>query len=274
MKINILGFFRQTIPVMGNSRIIRITSIILEPSYLSFIISPALFFYLSNHRKKNEKIRLYIFLLTLFLTFSTTGYLVFFFMLFYLLYKRFHLLKYFLILLMGIMMFAFFSSHENIEKNTTNVQTSVFSDIVMKVDESIKSFSDMRPQTFELLNLSTYAWMSNLWVSINAPNRLCGTGLGSHAESYYRLYKSNFYYYGLNSQDAYSFGIRVFSEFGFLGMFLIIMSFLFMFNNKNIINESVSFYLITGFIRGGNYFLYGFIFFVLLFIFTRRKNDL
>ena len=59
----------------------------------------------------------------------------------------------------------------------------------MKLQDTYEGFIAMDPDVFETLNMSSYATMVNVWVALNAPNRIMGTGLGTHELNYYREYK-------------------------------------------------------------------------------------
>lgn len=260
---------RPCYPVVVGSHILRISSILEEPSYLSAVITPAVYYYLWNHDRKNDKKRFFVLISVFICTFSTVSYVVFFGMFLYYLSRKYKILRIIIFLGMFILFFSLLMGHNRrLEINVS--KKNVFSDIIMKVDDTVESFSDMRPQSFELLNLSTYAWTSNLWVALNAPSRLFGTGLGTHGESYHKVYKSSFQYYGLNAYDAFSMGIRLFSEFGILGAILFLSLFLINFNKKNIVNQATFFYILTAILRGGNYFLYGVVFFITLYILSGR----
>ena len=89
--------------------------------------------------------------------------------------------------------------------------------------------------------MSSYATMVNVWVALNAPNRIMGTGLGTHELNYYREYKSDYIFYGLNAQDGYSLLNRLYSEFGVLGLILCLWVIYRNYNLNNIINISVFF---------------------------------
>nr|WP_321486341.1 hypothetical protein [uncultured Draconibacterium sp.] len=136
----------------------------------------------------------------------------------------------------------------------------------LKIQETFEGVSSIDPMIFEQLNLSSYATLSNLYVSINAPSRLFGTGLGSHEQNYHKVYpSSNRRHYGLNSEDGYALGNRIFSEFGIIG--LILFGFIvFKFYNKNdLISTSLLFFILFVFIRGGHYTINGTIFFFMLY---------
>ena len=94
----------------------------------------------------------------------------------------------------------------------------------------------------------------------------------STEQNYYSTYKSNFSGYGQNAQDGYSLVIRIFSEFGIIGVFFL---FLFIIRNLNItnpINISVLFLIGQLLIRGGHYTLYGTIFFFFLYYYTSKRK--
>ena len=126
----------------------------------------------------------------------------------------------------------------------------------------------MDPDVFETLNMSSYATMVNVWVALNAPNRIMGTGLGTHELNYYREYKSDYIFYGLNAQDGYSLLNRLYSEFGVLGLILCLWVIYRNYNLNNIINISVFFLILTLLIRGGHYVRYGFIFWAFLYYYS------
>lgn len=148
------------------------------------------------------------------------------------------------------------------------------------VDTFENIFSD-NPYDFESLNTSTYALLSNLWVANNAPSRIFGTGLGTHQYNYefseYLPTEKITSVIGkeeLNSTDAYSIGVRVFSEFGWVGLVAIILWFIKFLYPRNIVNLGVAFYLVAMFLRGGHYFRYGFVFFIFLYIYSSIRKEL
>ena len=148
------------------------------------------------------------------------------------------------------------------------------------VDTFENIFSD-DPYDFESLNSSTYALLSNLWVARNAPHRFMGTGLGTHQYNYefseYLPSEKVIATIGkdeLNATDAYSIGVRVFSEFGWVGLVAIILWFIKFLYPRNIVNLGVAFYLVAMFLRGGHYFRYGFVFFIFLYIYSSARKEL
>ena len=135
-------------------------------------------------------------------------------------------------------------------------------------------FDDQSLDSIERQNLSTYAFAKNLWVALHSPSRIIGTGLGTHEfnhDSVYSVIANNEFYF-LNREDGYSLLIRIFSEFGIVGLIVVLFCFVRWYNPKNLINFSVSFVLMAFFLRGGHYVLNGTIFFVMLYYFTARRG--
>ena len=123
----------------------------------------------------------------------------------------------------------------------------------------------------ESLNNSSYALLANTYVATHAPLRWTGTGLGTHKLNYHAVYQSNRPLYGLNDEDGYSLFNRLLSETGILGL-LVYIVFLFKCRSKqSMINTCVLFYLLGTFIRGGNYFVYGMIFYNMLYYFSYKE---
>lgn len=119
------------------------------------------------------------------------------------------------------------------------------------------------------VNLSVMASKKNYLVAKKAPSRLFGTGLGTHTWNHDMIYgesirDDNAYYY-LNRMDAYSLLIRIFSEFGYVGVFLLFVLLAKSLNTKNLINTSCLWIIISYLLRGGHYTADGTILFFLLY---------
>lgn len=242
----------------------RLRSYLLEPGYFATFIIPAVSYcFLQENYWKQHKHRIIILVIALLLTFATIGYFVMFFFLIYRYRKT--ILKYCYILMVPITMFVLFVL--NYSTKEEGMET-VGKAMVAKTSESINAFNYFEPEYFEALNLSTYALLTNLWVANEAPCRLTGTGLGTHEVNYRTEYQSNFFQYGLNQTDAYSLFTRLYSEFGIIGVILIIYLLFKYRNSKNPINIAILLVFISYFIRGGHYFIYGVIFYAYLFYFT------
>ena len=238
--------------------IIRINSIVDEPSYLSMTLTPAIVYYINN--SFSNKIESYVICSCFFLTFSTTS---FFIILLAILYRIILRRRYKLILTscFGLIIGLSFLGIEVKTEGNNN-------EIIRRITDTINGLSSLDPTNFEGLNLSTYSLLTNTWVAFNAPHRLTGTGLGTHEQNYINTYKSDYSEYGVNKEDGYSLFNRVYSEFGLIGCFVMV-GFIFKFFNKNsIINVSIVFVLLTFLLRGGHYVRYGFIFWVFMYYFS------
>lgn len=254
-------------------RILRICSTFDEPSYFSTFLTPAIVYYLlSNGLSGVQKRQMYVIFGAVFLSFSSITYFI---VVLVLVYKyMFYLEKLwvrtlaFVVVIVGaIYIFTSFS----LEQSQSD-EVSAFSGIQEKFTDTFNGFTQMDPDAFELLNLSSYATMTNLWVSINAPMRLTGTGLGTHVQNYNSLYQSDYAYYGLNSQDGYSLINRIFSEFGLIGIMVVLIWILYNFNKKSVINLAIAFLILSLLIRGGHYFRYGFIFYLYIYYYSNKIN--
>jgi hypothetical protein len=246
---------------------LRLHAIFGEPGYLSTFLLPYII-YSINKFSQIDKIKFSIVFIVFVGAFGAGGFLV---LLFYILYRLFTS-KYKILsctLAALLMFYVGFSAKGASEREDQRGLTGFF----VKLEQSSNAFSDMDPNSLELLNASTYASMANLWVAINAPSRLLGTGIGTHQQSYERLYPpTSFNLYGLNKQDAYSLFTRLLSEFGILGLSLFLILLFKNFNRNNEINVSCFFFIMTLFVRGGHYTINGaFLFGMLFFMTTRRK---
>ena len=270
-NFNIFDFmYKKTVAKVGKN-LIRINAIMREPSNLSTILTPAYTYYLIKKRSKQENCYLIILLITIILTFSAITYLVITVLFMYKIYKKRNIYaKFFLTILILCVLFIF--ANVILVFNNYSIGINPIIDIIIKLSQTFLSIFNLTPEVFEKLNLSTYAILSNFYVALNSPFRLIGTGIGSHELNYKLVYVSDFRNYGLNSTDAYSCFIRIFSEFGLIGI-IIMLDFLVKHYNKNsLINISALSIIVTLIIRGGHYVIYGTIFFIFLYFYTSRRK--
>lgn len=260
-----------------SGRIMRIHSILAEAGNFGSCLVPVIAYILfdKNYFKENKN-KSYIIIITYLLTLATISYVMLGILLFVKIYTKLKYTKYVLVGLIILLIPYSLSTMSSRLDGAEVTNKDFFLTIQKKITQTILIYDVSSPTDFEMLNASSYALLTNFWVAKEAPSRLIGTGLGTHEENYIREYPPNdFFQYGLNSQDAYSLFIRLFSEFGVIG---IIIYFIFIkknFNSGNIINKCVLFLLIALLIRGGNYFLYGTIMFHFIYCYTSRKiiND-
>lgn len=145
-----------------------------------------------------------------------------------------------------------------------------FKDTIEGLDVTQIEYKDL-----ELFNASTYAWLTNIKVAIEAPNRIIGTGLGTHKNSYEKLNPETFNsyrLYGLNKDDAYSITTRIYSELGLIGI-LIMIGFIYKnINRYNVGNMMALGYILNRLITGGHYTTTGMFLFLFLFYYTNKQN--
>ncbi|MFV0418664.1 MAG: hypothetical protein ACK5KT_08050 [Dysgonomonas sp.] len=259
---------------LPEGRIMRIRSILMEAGNLGTCLVPVIAYILfdKNYFKENKR-KAVIIITTYLLTLATISYVMLAILLFVKIYTKLKYIKYILSVLIIICIPYIISSMNSRLDESEITNSDFFSVMQQKIVQTLSIWDTSSPSDFELLNASSYAIATNLWVAMNSPGRVLGTGLGTHQENYTQAYPPNNYYlYGLNSDDAYSLLIRIFSEFGIFG---IILYFFFLkrnFNSSNIVNYSIFFLLIAMLIRGGNYIFYGTVMFHYLYYYTSKKQ--
>lgn len=236
----------------------RLKSIMLEPAHFCGIVLPAFYFYLKNF--KSEKFKFSIVFLALILSFSSVGYLGIMACL-VLMKRRFNLIK--LSFYVGLAGFLGFVAYIALPF------------VKMRVDDTFSALS-----TFEVenVNLSSYALISNLYVSLEVfkHSPLWGNGLGSHEVSHSKyigsLPGSDTFeeLMNLNAADGNSLLIRVLSDFGLIGIaiiFVYIYKYYTPSDSKYIISRSILVYFFYKLLREGHYFSPEMYFFVVMFYF-------
>ena len=283
--------------IYGLSGLVRIDSIMQEPSVLSIILSPAMFVALNNILTRSSIymnfFRSIIILSTFVLTFSSTGYMGLFFALILILYRnRFFSLKnkriFYLpiaLILISILASNFYSKIPDF-KNRVDGVTSLLQSSNMLVDASV------------------FIWYANFGVTIeslkNTP--LFGTGLGTYPEAFDKyveqfigpeIFKNNrdFLVHGwglfVSKNDANSMFLRLLTETGLFGviilLYFLIKFFIFpknsskktdnnfdYYNRMSIINNGIFVLILLRLIRYGNYFVDGMFFFIFLYYFSGK----
>lgn len=272
--IDILFFNLEGIKISYiEGQFIKISSILKEPGYLGSSLSPIIAFIIfdKNYLFKNKLKSILIFV-TFLLTFATISYtilaLILLTKLILILNKKVRII----VIISSFLLFSTFEIYNTNKEYDGNISDNFISSIFVKLNETLNSSKSKNVESFEDLNASTYALLVNKWVANNAPCRIFGTGLGTHQQSYNKLYTNNAYnLYGLNSDDGYSLYNRMFSEFGYIGIICLFIFLLKFINFKNIINISILFFIIAVIIRGGHYTLYGNILFFFLYYLTSKN---
>lgn len=153
----------------------------------------------------------------------------------------------------------------------------------LRVDDTFKS---LKESDLSGANLSTYALLSNLYVTSKSlsNNPVLGSGLGSHELSHKQHIgsitgiESFEQYISLNSKDANSLFLRSLSDLGILGT-LGMLFFIFKNYNRNTVNEDFVFisraifiYFFCKLLREGHYFSPEMYFFVFAYMFLAKKE--
>ena len=253
------------------SHIIRVHAILAEGGYYGTILSPFIAYIILYKDKFHvyKRWQLVIIFISLICSVSAIAYLTFAVCLATILYRKVGkglLLKVVSIaVLIGVI--AFFASDSKQSESEKG-----FDGIMLRFQQTATALSSLNNiYVIESLNNSSYALLANTYVATHAPLRWTGTGLGTHKLNYHAVYQSNRPLYGLNDEDGYSLFNRLLSETGILGL-LVYIVFLFKCRSKqSMINTCVLFYLLGTFIRGGNYFVYGMIFYNMLYYFSYKE---
>lgn len=266
-KLDIYYLFSEIFPFgYGNESGYRLRSILLEPAHFAGFVLPAFLFYL-KHLKEN-KVKFAVIFTALILSFSSVGYLGILTS-FFLAYRGsfFKFLKAaFVIFLFGVVAYTFSP------------------DIKLRVDDTL-SLIKSRQFDFTGLNLSTFALLSNFYVSTQVikDSPAIGHGVGSHPISTKKYIKdvivgANLEDMGItsaNEEDANSLLLRVMSEFGLIGLFMIAYFVIrFYTKDSDYISVSILLYFLYKLLREGHYFSPEMYFFVIAYVRLNYENAL
>jgi hypothetical protein len=227
----------------------RYHGIMGESSFIAYLGLPALYYYADCWQKKREHgIEILILLLAFVLAQSSTGFigLGFGIFIFMLRFRRAIVIVPFILCSFFVVVYSLSDGFKERATDTYDVFTS--------------------PDVTGT-NLSTYVLYTNFYVMTQAlkEHPILGNGFNSHGESFTRYIGSieTFGFEGTeyaeyNSEDACSLGIRVASDFGLLGIFLMfwfIWRFRPMGNSElDVMRTAIWLYFFTKIVRGGVYF--------------------
>ncbi len=248
---------------LGMGRFEPVRSIMAEPSHFAGIILPAYYYFfknISSHRKE-----FFVIILALILSGSSIG-LVCALAGLFILPQRINLVRIFLPLCVGLSLGVglYF----------------VMPDFKLRIDDT---FNSLVKQDVEGANLSTYALVSNLYVASEnfKEHYLIGGGLGSHEVAHSKFIQTlpgvEFFEFNmtLNSKDANSFLIRVISECGLIGIFLIGWFLVGNYSKTSyVISRAILLYFSYKLIREGHYFPPELYFFVFLYFTNKQENNI
>lgn len=246
----------------------RLNSIFKEPAHYVIVVIPACYYYLKTKKYLNFT----IIFGTLLLSNSSLGYIGcgLLFLVPNLTLKR---IGYF-VALMPFIGLAFYFAYNELPF------------FKMRVDDTYNSLNVVNTGKFEEhTNLSSYVLISNLYIAKrNITEHPLGSGIGSHhymhTQRYLKEVRPPEYIRDQQKQDDNSFDAnslftRIFSEFGFIGFFLVLYT---MFlaskcysHEELLFSQGVFIYFLLKLFRDGHYFPPEFFFFIWLFYFCRKE---
>lgn len=259
---------------------IRMQSVTLEPSFLSFTFVPVLFmsFYNLFYNQVlffNKKWSI-AFVVGYVLTFSAVAYFSIMLILLFLYFQNFTLrkLSYVFFVIFGISILSYVA-YQNLEE------------IKMRVDDTYFGITEgiIANEGYTKVNLSTYALLSNAYATKRSleDRPLTGAGLGNYSVIYDKYIPSRLKeYYALSREEASSLGLRLLAETGLIG-FLAFCFFIFKFRIKSntlfshdekflwLFNSSIFVLAIILLLRSGDYSATGRILFFLIYYYTYCK---
>ena len=245
----------------------RLHAMLMEPgSFTAFSIPAAAYVFLAPGFMKYNRMKSLVIGIALILTLTTSMIVAVVIILFLKFYYYFKYLRIGLVVcfIVGV---CWCINNRDILSSSEYFVNPQLRAIQEKITQTLSMVEYAEPEDFEHLNTSSYVILTNYWIAFNAPCRILGTGLGTHAQNYERMYKSDFGGYGLNKDDAYSMFARLYSEFGVLGLCLYAFFLIRYFNKDIIISLCLIVYFISYLIKGGHYMLYGTAFFHIVYYF-------
>lgn len=247
----------------------QLHSIFKEPAHYVVVILPACYYYF-----KNKQYFLFLILFcSLILSKSSLGYIgaALIFIIPYLTIRK----TLFLVFTLPFITYVGFLTYENNEN------------FKLRIDDTLSSINSINNGSFKSnTNVSSYALMSNLFVAkSNFSDHPLGSGLGSHVYMHKRLYLKKMTppkyikilkLQDINASDANSLFLRLFSELGIFGVFLVLFilykySSCFKYNDL-IIAQGIFIYLILKLIRDGHYFSPEIFFFIWLLYYSLKDK--
>ena len=245
----------------------RLHAMLMEPgSFTAFSIPAAAYVFLAPGFMKYNRMKSLVIGIALILTLTTSMIVAVVIILFLKFYYYFKYLRIGLVVcfIVGV---CWCINNRDILSSSEYFVNPQLRAIQEKITQTLSMVQYAEPEDLEHLSTSSYAILTNYWIAFNAPCRILGTGLGTHAQNYERMYKSDFGGYGLNKDDAYSMFARLYSEFGVLGLCLYAFFLIRYYNKDNIISLCLIVFFISYLIKGGHYMLYGTAFFHIVYYF-------
>ncbi|MFM7311068.1 MAG: hypothetical protein ACKOZY_10705 [Flavobacteriales bacterium] len=270
---NFLWIFNKWNPSFGGLGV-RMSSVLSEPAYFAAIIAPAFFVSVYNVIKRQTlfitQFQSYLIMIVYPLSFSSLGILAIFFTLIFLLINL-GFVRYSVIMIPLLTVIVQYSY-----KNVPEFRDRWDGTIEIYTTDNIYSY-DIHGSSFVLYNNSHVAW-ENFKV-----HPIFGTGLGSHPTAFDKYTLTNVQgavQIDFNKMDANSMLLRLMSETGAYGLFvmvlLLIRSWIFKPRSSDDVNwvmsNGLAMIILIYLIRQGHYFLNGFPLFLWMFYYLSVQN--
>ena len=270
---NFLWIFNKWNPSFGGLGV-RMSSVLSEPAYYAAIIAPAFFVSVYNVIKRETlfitKFQSYLIMIVYPLSFSSLGILAIFFTLIFLLINL-GFVRYSIVMIPLLTVIVQYSYN-----NVPEFRDRWDGTIEIYTTDNIYSY-DIHGSSFVLYNNSHVAW-ENFKV-----HPLFGTGLGSHPSAFDKYTLTNVegaVQIDFNKMDASSMFLRLMSETGVYGLFvmilLLIRSWIFKPRSADDVNwvmsNGLALIILIYLIRQGHYFLNGFPLFLWMFYYLSVQN--
>lgn len=247
----------------------RLISVFKEPAHYVIVVIPACYYFL----KTKHFFKFLTILVSILLSTSSLGYIGIGLM-FFIPFLNLKKILYF-VFSIPFLIACFVFTYNNVEQ------------FQMRVDDSLENLIVLKNGKFEEhTNLSSYVLLSNLYIAKNNfVEHPLGSGIGSHhymyTTEYYQLMRPPEYLITLghnkdNSFDANSLFTRLFSEFGLIGLFCIIIALFYIFKcfkTNNYLLHGIVIYFLLKLFRDGTYFPPELFFFVWLLVFEVKKIE-
>lgn len=267
MLVTQIDIFPYTLDGMVTQNSGRLHAMLMEPgNFTAFSIPAVAYVFLAPGFMKRKRMKSRVILIAFILTLTTSMVVAVVMILFLKFYRYFKNLRWGLLVCCMIGVFWSINNRDVLASSEyfANPQLKAIQE---KITQTLSVVENAEPEDFERLTTSSYVILTNYWIAFNAPCRILGTGLGTHAQNYERMYKSDFVGYGLNKDDAYSMFARLYSELGVLGLCLYVFFLIKYYNKNNIISLCLIVFFISYLIKGGNYTFYGTAFFHIVYYF-------
>lgn len=260
---------------LSTAESIRVHAWLQEPGCYATFMTPAVAFILYEKKyRKNHRITSWCILISYLFSLSAIAYftlLLIFVQWLYVKYKK--IVRALVITGISMITVVFVCANAGtMSQDDTSFDDTLIGGISGKIKQSFVVLMFFEPKYFERMNSSTYATMTNLWVAVNAPSRIFGTGLGTHEYNYTSVYTNKSYHlYGLNKEDAYSLFTRIFSEFGIVGVLIAVFALYKFYDAHDSMSKAILMYYASMLIRGGLYTMYGTILFAFIYYYIGRN---